>query len=211
MQPIDWIVLTVIVINAIVGIVLYKKSNILIQLLSTYFVVQAILEIWSDILLMKRTNNQFLYHFFVPILFLILSYLFFIKIYEPNIKKWLLVSSFTLVGACWFFAFSIQSIREINSYAHLLTRLVLCIWVVLYFRQLLQVEEYQPLKTNNMFWISLAVLLHIANYCFYGIVNVMLNYNGKLASAWYTNILLIDIGFYCVLSIPLYRVLLTRQ
>ncbi len=205
MHPIDWLVLSIIIINTIVGVILYKKSDTTIRLISGYFLVQATLEIWSDILLMKRTNNQFLYHFFVPILFLIISYMFFTKTNRVNVKKWLLALAFLSVCSCWFFAFSIQSIREINSYAHLLTRLILCVWVILYFEQLLRDDEYKPLVTNNMFWVSLAVLLHIANYCFYGIVNVILSFDGKLASAWYSKILLIDIAFYCILSIPLYR------
>jgi hypothetical protein len=207
MEIIDWVILCIVMLNTLAGLFVYRKGISGLRLIVIYFTVQTILEIWSDWLLLHETNNQFLYHFFVPILFLILSYLFYLNVRNSRLSKLLLITSIFLVLTCWAFSFTIQSIKDINSYAHLLTRLVLCAWVVIYFKQLLFVEEYEPLVPNYMFWVCVSVLIHVANYCFYGIVNLMLNYDGDTATKWYTKALIIDLIFYCTLALPIYRVI----
>jgi hypothetical protein len=211
MEIIDWIVLCTILVNTMAGISVWKKSTKGLTFIIIYFVLQSILEIWSDVLLLHKTNNQFLYHFFIPVLFLILSYVFYLNIKNMRTGKWLLGLSIAMMLICWCFSFTIQSIKDINSYAHLATRLVLCSWVVLYFRQLLYIDDYEPLIPNYMFWVSVSVLIHVANYCFYGVVNVMLKFDGELASEWYSKALIIDLIFYCTLALPFYQILYSNN
>ncbi len=205
MQVIDWIVLIVLGWNTALGVKLWPKSNTGLRLVTIYFATQTVLEIWSDLLLMQHINNNFLYHFFTPILFLILSYLFSTHIKNKRLSDWIL--AFCVVSAliCWIIAFTVQPVKEMNSYAHLITRLILCFWVVLYFGQLLFVDDYEPLIPNYMFWVCIAILIHIANYCFWGIANILYKYDHNLVSQWYSNILVLDIIFYSVLALPSYR------
>lgn len=205
MQAIDWIVLVVIVCNTALGISLWNRSSFGLRLVTAYFITLSILEISSDLLLIRHINNQFLYHFFVPVLFLILSFLFSEHIKNRIVSRWLLGLCLASALVCWIMSFTVQSVKEVNSYAHLITRLMLCFWVVLYFRQLLFVDDYEPLVANYMFWVSVAILIHIANYCFWGIVNILYKYDRDLVSHWYSNILVLDIIFYVVLALPSYR------
>ncbi len=170
-------------IAAIYAFINYPKFEKKFRVVSVFVFLSLIVQLISQYLSWKSTNNLFLLHFFVPVSFVVLS-LFYQKVFHGFIHKSILpiialvFCLFSILNSCF-----LQSTDTFNSYALSLESLLLVIYSLSLFILLLNSSA----KDENQKWVASLVWINHGVFIYYS-VGLLLFY----FSEWLIDLTVID-------------------
>ena len=139
-----------------------------INILAILLVVSGVADLIGYLLWRKKIPNAFVLNSFFTIQFFLLSYLYYqllnkkIRIYLPTI----LYVAFLIINTIY-----IQPFNEYQSWMRMAGSLILILYAILFFRQLLLTLPTDKLATYPPFWISTAVFYYFSFNLFLFIVS----------------------------------------
>ncbi|RDC62867.1 hypothetical protein [Adhaeribacter pallidiroseus] len=146
-------------------------------------------ELYAGYLQSFNSNNLFVYHLLIPIQYCFYAYLYFYFIEFKIIKKLILFSIALVITAAVVLAFTIQPLNNYNSYVIILSNLLLCIWVLSYYRQLFVHLTIVNLNQEPLFWISTGLLFFaLGDFFVEGLMKALLEQSPEMARWYYYNI-----------------------
>lgn len=150
----------------------------------------------------QSQNNLWVYHFFVPLYFCVLVYLYRKSLNSLPVKSVL----YWCIGLFLVFSTTnslfIQPLDSFNTNAITTSMVFYIILTIIYFYQLLAESLYTELERNPVFWLSAGVLLYNSGaLILFILANYFLEEQRQLVmSFWSLNIIfnILLIGFYTV-------------
>ncbi len=139
-----------------------KKFNFLYS----YFIIALLTFAYSNYLAEKKCYNLFLYHFFIVFDFYAYSFLVF-HILESNKKR-----RYIIYGACFFLVFLIfdytfwENLSRINRIGFVTSGLLLSLYSILFFIELIESDLPIDIKSNFSFWLVAGFFVY-ATSCFF--------------------------------------------
>jgi hypothetical protein len=148
-----------------------RSRDIYIRLMFLYLLLIMVTSL-AAIYLVKG-NNLFLFHFSIPLEYVILSLIFHRYLQGRILKRIILVSIPVFLILSAVLSIYVQKLDENNSYAVGVESVAMISWSLLALRQLLSDPGIASPWRDHVFWITIAVL-----YSFTGnmIIEGMLNY-----------------------------------
>lgn len=156
-----------------------------------------------------KVPTQFMYHFYLPLTYGILAYIYAGNVQAAWLKKLILVSIPGFAALHLYLTLFVQKLHAVNSYAVVVASFLIVALALQFFFQLLQQEESSvPLLRNPLFWISSGNLIFYAGVFFLmGLLNFIMRELPDLApklmyinySLNYILYTLYSIGFLCTI------------
>ena len=150
-------------------------------------------------------NSYWLSHFYFPLEFLLLALVYIRELGSLNIRKWINV----LVAI--FMLFSIVNpifIQEFTKYSEVrgFTSIVLLMFSILYYYQVMAEAKITKLAKEPMIWINTAVLLYFASRLFYNMLfTYILDYSKDFAKLSVTYNTAFNVLFYSLITISFWK------
>ena len=120
--------------------------------------ITLVMETSGYYMLKHKIEKNFIFHFYTPVQFTILSLLYHHSIHQIRLKRiiaWTL--PFFLVFCIVNVAY-LQKLKDYNSYGFMLKGILIVLWIMFFFYDLYHKNEFEnPLKMP-LFWISLGYL-----------------------------------------------------
>ncbi len=190
------------IIPLAIGMVKRKKLRKEQRLVLVLVAITLVSDSITFYLKVREINNLWVYHFFVPIYFLVLveiykqelSVLFSGKVFDIFRGLWI---AFVIVNSIWF-----QPLNTFNSNAITTSSLVYIILSLAYFYRLLKKPLNYRLETTPMFWLNTGVLLYYSGtlVMFILINNFLDEDRPAIINFWALNVFfsILFTGFYIV-------------
>ena len=138
----------------------------------------AVAIMFNQYLAIKIGSNLFLYHFLIPIQFIILMLLYRNVILSEGYRKVLLILIFAFAVISIFISVKIQTLNFYNAYTALLKHFIIVLVVLAYFYELLIKTPYERITEQTVFWISIGLLFHATvNILLEGVSNYLSTYS----------------------------------
>ena len=143
-------------------------------------------------------NSQYLYSYYRPVSFSILSIFFFYILNNQNIKKIIpLIAILVLLFSLYFIW--IGKSFEFNSQFGLLSKLILAIYAIIYLRQILNFDN--KIFSNPYFWTVTGILFFYS--CFFllsGLIYYISSKDDELAKRLYSINHILNIIYYSLVT-----------
>ncbi len=208
MTPVEWLILAILFIGVVVGIWQYDRLPRYAKFLLYFFIVTFLLEVNADYYMTAfRSNNLFLYHFFIPFQYITLALFLRESIHTPTVKGSINYSIFLVIACAIIFSGFVQSLKEMPFYILLLTRILLLIWSLIYLQQLIRANKVEVLSKIPAFWVSSGILIYFVSFFQMGLMRYLIIDHHQLANFWIYIVLWFDVAFYlfCLFPILKYR------
>jgi hypothetical protein len=157
-MDIQLIYIATIFISFAVSILTLRKQPAYFAWLSFLLLITCIEEGFGYYMLHKGVKHSFISHFYSPVEFLILSYMYYREVSKDWMKKIIVVAMpvFLLFSAVNIFY--LQKLNVYNSYGFIIKGVFIVLWVLLFFYDLYMRDSFEnPLKMP-MFWISIGLI-----------------------------------------------------
>ena len=171
-----------------IGAFRYKYLQIEGKIIYAYLLLTLlIMEIIMWYTSLKSMQNHYLINAFVPLEFLILSYVFWITLKTPIYRKILLLILVIIITFIIISDFiNIEHFNRFNSIANAVPYLGLMFFVIMYFYELLKELHIVKLSIHPMFWISVGVILYVSiNFFLYIFGEFVMFHKSKEVSKLY--------------------------
>ena len=130
----------------------------------------------TDFLADTVNNNLFLYHFLTPIQYCFLGMMYASAIKVNRLKHVIECSVVLFVLISISFTVFVQPLTAYNSYTVLLNYVMLTVFVLLYLKQMLVMQDDKPISRKPLFWISTGILFHsVGNIFLEGVSNYLIS------------------------------------
>lgn len=181
------IYLAILTVDLIIVIINYKKlpdnlkplvwlvlSNLLIETISDYIKVTT------------NGNNLFLYHFYAPVEYSSIAYIFYLTLDKPAERLAVKLSIGVYVVLVLISTVYWQPLEHNNSITYMIESAFIIYWCFIYFQNILNREDlYQP-ERDPTFWILVSILIYFAGTFFtIGLIDYFIISNQTLASVIY--------------------------
>lgn len=134
----------------------------------------------------KLNNNLFLFHISTPVEYIILGLLYYGIMVRLMVKQWILFSIPVFVLLCIFFSLFVQKIDVSNTYAIIISSMLLISWSLFFLGEILLFRPATRLFQFPMFWISTGVLFYYTgSLLIEGMLNFMIAHDMFLARRLY--------------------------
>ena len=155
-------------------LVLLVLSNLLIEAISDYIKATT------------NGNNLFLYHFYAPIEYACIAFIFYLTLKKPKERKAIKISIVLYLMLVIISTIYWQSLEHNNSITYMIESVFIIYWCFIYFQHILNREDlYQPEK-DPTFWIIVAILIYFTGTFFtIGMIDYFIITNQTLASIIY--------------------------
>jgi len=140
-------------------------------------------------------------------IFTVLEFIFYLSVYgyilnSRKQKNWLNTFRILLLLTGIINMSFFQGLFVFNNYTYALGAIFICISVVMFYLQLLNASNPEPLIRVPMFWISTGLLLFYAcNFIFMGLLNYIIGISMPLAKQLHTIIYILNIVMYPLFTI----------
>lgn len=160
----------------------FKKLNAELKLLGTTICITFFIEGYAAYLMFQLTRNLFLYHWLIPVQYVLFSSVFFVALTNETHKKVILLSIPLYLLLVILFTFTLQPPTEFNSYARLLKNILITGWTLLYYKEIFTSLKVVNLNKEPMFWVSTGLLFFsLGNFFVDGLMNYLLSLSYELA------------------------------
>ncbi|WP_207536377.1 hypothetical protein [Desertivirga arenae] len=192
------IYLITIFLSALIGLYHFKRSPFHLKGFALLLVLTAIVEIVGHFL----KNNLWMFNLFGVIEFSSIFLLYRRLFFSHKIKNLLLlfagVTALIYLSNWLFF----QGLNTFNNYTFAFSCMLVTVTVLLFYHQLLNDNNPEPLLRVPMFWISTGILVfYPCNIFFMGLLNYIMHVSMDLAKQLYTIIHILNIIMYSLYSI----------
>jgi len=127
-------------------------------------------------------NNLFLFHIFKPLEYTLISVLYCHILKQVLIRRFIAWSVPVYLFIAVFLSVFVQKITEDNAYATVIASLLIIIWALLYFREIMLSMEVHTLHRFALFWINVGILFHfIGSLVIEGLFDYLIKHNMPLA------------------------------
>jgi len=183
-------------LSLIVGIfMLFKHKDIIIRLLSLYLILNVGLE--TVFLFIYQVENNIKYHNTLTLVNFTLFFILFYKSLDKERNKKIVVT-----GAVTYYLTFILSIVFYNNYliestslANIIGTIILAVFIMLYYFEVLYSEKVLYIKRDVFFWFTVGALLYYTGNIPF---ELMINFNlSAYTSIFYINYLLCIIFYSC--------------
>lgn len=182
-------------------ITLYLALHVLVDTLAVYLYVSH-----------RVGNNLFIYHFFTPIEYGVISSVFFTSIQQKAVKKLIIVSVPVLLLFSVFSAQWLTGLRLHNSYPVGLKSLLVITWSLLLLRELFMMQQETSASRLPMFWVSTGFLFyHAGTVLVETSINYIKTYSRTLANSLYDSVYFFDYLLLIMICFGLYRTAVYRR
>jgi hypothetical protein len=122
--------------------------------------------------------NHWLYNLYLPVNFIFYSWLYYSLVQFPLMRRLIVWSTGVFISVYLINLSLVQGVYTFNSHSYLLCSFLIVVWVLAYFRQLLQSREPLNLARLPAFWISTGVLFsNLGHFLYLGLLNYLLQVN----------------------------------
>ncbi|MEZ4901183.1 MAG: hypothetical protein R2822_05180 [Spirosomataceae bacterium] len=208
MTPVEWLILVILFIGVATGIAQYDWLPRYAKFLLYFFIVTFLLEVNADYYMTAfRSNNLFLYHIFIPFQYITLALFLRENLHNSLVKQSINYSIFLVIVSAIVFSGFVQSLKEMPFYILLLTRILLIVWALMYFQQLMKAKKVEVLSQIPAFWVSSGILIYFVSFFQMGLMRYLIIEHHQLANFWIYIVLWFDVVFYlfCLFPILKYR------
>lgn len=140
------------------------------------------------------------YHFFIPIQFILLSSVYSYLLDNRVVKKNYRYGVVIFICLCLINGFFYQSLSKFPSNTLLLSSLIMIFLSLLLFRQIFYYEDNERLSNSSQFWFNCAVLVFFTiTFLFWSLYNSLLR-NKISTKPFATFIYFVNIFFYLLLG-----------
>ncbi|HZH95162.1 MAG TPA: hypothetical protein VEY06_04720, partial [Flavisolibacter sp.] len=173
----------------------------------TYLALLALVA--STAMLLRRVfevkNNLFLYHIFTPVEYLLFCLIYYRAFESSVLRKSVLWSIIGFVVVCIYLSLFVEPLEINNSYAKVIESLLITVWVLLYFRQLVSADKIINFNKEPLVWISLGLLTYfIGNLFTEGMFNLLVKEYAPLAQRLYSYTYLFEYNLFLQMNIALF-------
>ncbi len=173
---------TVIVTLLPIFIIIYRKAYVdpTFRLLLIYLIIKLVLDVMMFHFATFRINNLMLYNISVVVRYTLLSGMFLYKFENPLLKKIIIPLSIAfIIFSSWDIWISNPNIAHINEhrivkYATTLEALLMILWTLIYFYELIRSLKIPSLLTFPFFWVCSGLLVYYSSLIF---ISPALNYS----------------------------------
>jgi hypothetical protein len=185
----------------------YRHLNNVLKVLFLYLITLAIINSLAMYLRLELhiRNNLFLYHILTPLEYILLASIYYRSFRNVAIKKVILWSMYGFVIICILLTQFVEGIQVIDSYARTIEALLVTIWILFYFYQILNTHKVLSLQSDPLFWINVGFLIYfIGNLFIKGLLNTLITQNRDLAKRFYEYGYLLEFNLFIQINIALY-------
>ncbi len=192
------IYLITIFLSTLTGLYHYRRFPLYLKAFAILLVITTIIEIIGHF----TKNNLWMFNLFGVVEFSFILLIYRSLFISSKLKKVLL--SFSILSTLayltnWLF---FQGLNTFNNYSFAFSCVLVTTTVLLYYHQLLNDNNPEPLVRVPMFWISTGILLfYSCNIFFMGLLNYIMQVSMNLAIQLYTIIHILNIIMYSLYSI----------
>lgn len=171
-----------------------------------YLIILAAVSTSAMAMQLHKINNLFLYRIFTPIEYALLCLMYYSSMKKSTIKKAIHLSVYSFFAICVLITHFIEGWKVIDSYAKTIESLLMTIWILIYFRQILTADKELNLHNDPLFWISLGFLIYfIGNLFILGLLNKLIEQDRELALMIYKLGYLFEFNLFIQMNIALFR------
>jgi hypothetical protein len=166
----------ILLIATLTGIVRFSRLTTPARVLVLLLVSTCICEGISTTLAYRKCNNIFIYHFLVIISFWFYSYMYYLLIPASRLRLRILVipllyTPLALINSLYF-----EKLNEFPSINLILYGVSLSVYAILYFKQLIDLDLFDPSVSNPLFLFNTAVLIYFTMETFnWGILRYLIS------------------------------------
>lgn len=182
-----------------------KHWNHTLNVLFIYLIVLAAVSTAGMAMQLQKINNLFLYRIFTPVEYALLCLMYYPSFRNSSIKKAVHWSVYGFFAVCALLTFFAEGWLVVDSYAKIIESLLITIWILIYFRQLLATNRILSLNNDPLFWINLGFLIYfIGNLFIQGLLNQLIEHNRELAQRLYSFTYFFEFNLFIQINIALF-------
>jgi hypothetical protein len=166
--------------------VVFRKADVFIKILALCILITCLTEAYAAKLMIKKVDNNFLYHFLIPIQYVLYS-LAYAKILRGRVVKKVVVL-FLPIFLIFAIAMSlyVEKVNEYNSIVCATKHFLITFLVLFYFLQIFFEKEEIVLWKSPHFWISIGLVISsLGNFFIEGLMSYMINLSNDFALSFY--------------------------
>jgi hypothetical protein len=139
----------------------YKHLNKVLKIASAFFVVSVLFDVALELTkTMTLGNNLPVIHLFVVISILFFTAIYYHAFFRPAVKKTIVIVGAAALLIVIFNAIFIEGIWDYPSISNTVLSVLLIIFSLAYFYQLLNRQEFIHIEKQGLFWINAGVLFY---------------------------------------------------
>lgn len=145
-----------------IGLVFVKRLELDQKILMGVMVLSLLVQFIALMIAVPEAPNYFLYHFYTPIEFIALGYIYKLWLSDWWSKR---IFDFSIVGFsgfCIINSYFFEPFDQMNSNAVLVESILLIIFSIAFFYRILEEMAVKKLEQSPRFWINTSVLLYYA-------------------------------------------------
>ena len=182
-------------------IVILRKYNFLhheIRLLLYYFLMTLALELASEFFILKRKNNLFLYHFFIPLQYAILC-LYFLRLNNKALNKKMMLAWGSSIFVMIVLSLFLNKLNQYFSFASILKNILISIFVLIYFRRIFISNPGFENNYDANVWICTGLFINcLGNFFIEGSMNYLMDADRQISIKLYYMHIALDFLFYII-------------
>lgn len=172
------------------------------KLLGALILISLPFELYGGYLQYHSVNNLFIYHILIPLQYSLYAVIFYLAIESQTVKKVILFSIPVVIVVAVFMAFTIQPVISYNSYVIVLTSFFICLWILIYYRQLFVQLKIVYLEREPLFWISTGLLFYsLGGFFVEGLMKELISESITIARWYYYNVYMFLVSFLYIMFI----------
>lgn len=207
MNALHYIYFSMLYLTIVSFISQYKHLDYILKILFLYLVTLALINSMGMYvrLGLQVKNNLFLYHILTPVEYTLLSLIYYSALKSVLMKKVIRWSMYGFVVICIVLTLFVEGMQVIDSFARSIEALLVTIWILAYFYQILKTTKILNMQSDPLFWISLGFLIYfIGNLFIKGLLNTLIIQNRVLAKTFYQYLYLLEFNLFIQINIALY-------
>jgi len=199
------IYLATILIVALTGVVKFASLTTPVKFITILAIATFISESLSTYIAYIHKNNEPVFHFYVILSFWIYALIYFHMLNQIRLRLIFLIISLAFTVFCALDSLFYQKLASFPSINIILSNAILVCFSLFYFKHLIDVNPFEPLKRNSSFWFNIAVLAYFSIQIFiWGILNYLIrNQNKKDMSILLSFAVYVSICYYIALGLAI--------
>lgn len=171
-QPLACIATFITIVPIVLFLIRKAYTDTALRLLFIYLIIKLVIDTWMFHLACNTINNLMLYNINIPLRYLLLSGMFYYYFESEKPKKWILISIVLfLLIVSWDIFQANPALTDVRNhslvyYSDTLESLLMILWILLYFFEMLNSLKAANLLTFTFFWISSGLLLFYSSLVF---------------------------------------------
>ncbi len=196
------IYLATILVVTLTGVVKFSSLTTPVKFITILAFASFISESLSFYIAYIHGNNEPVFHFYVILSFWIYAIIYFHMLKQIRLRLIFLIISLFFTIFCAFDSLFYQKLSSFPSINIILSNVILVGFSLFYFKYLIDVNPFEPLKKNSLFWFNISVLAYFSIQIFiWGILNyLMRNQNKKDMTILLSFAIYVSICYYIALG-----------